>query len=155
MARRNIRINVDFTTQRLRCIKLILEDTLSGNLDKKCIVYTNTSSCLEQMQADVESWLDMNENIKGDVIVIHGDLKPEVKFVSAERFTKIHENPEELINNNLFYPRILLATAGSIGAGLDSPDVYSVCRAGFPTSILKWPKKWDVADEVDPTTQVQ
>ena len=137
MARRNIRINVDFTTQRLRCIKLILEDTLSGNLDKKCIVYTNTSSCLDQMQADVELWLDMNENIKGDVIVIYGDLKPEVKFVSAERFTKIHGNPEELINNNLFYPRILLATAGSIGAGLDSPDVYSVCRAGFPTSIFE------------------
>ena len=97
MARRNIRIHVDFTTQRLRCIKLILQNTLSGNFDKKCIVYTNTSSCLEQMHADVELWLDMHANIKGDVIVIYGDLKPEVKFVSAERFTKVNENPEELI----------------------------------------------------------
>ena len=137
IARRNIRIHVDFTTQRLRSIKVILEETLSNNLNKKCIVYTNTSSCLEQMQADIELWLDMHETVKGDVIVIYGDLKPEVKFVSAERFTKVIVNPEELVNNNKFYPRILLATAGSIGAGLDSPDVFSVCRAGFPTSIFE------------------
>ena len=39
------------------------------------------------MQADIDLWLDMNENIKGDVIVIYGDLKPEVKFVSAEQLT--------------------------------------------------------------------
>ena len=93
------------------------------------------------MQADIELWLDMNETVKGDVIVIYGDLKPEVKFVSAERFTKVIVNPEELVNNNKFYPRILLATAGSIGAGLDSPDVYTVCRAVFPTSILKMAQK--------------
>ena len=30
----------------------------------------------------------------------------------------------------------MLSTAGSIGAGLDSPDVYAVCRCGFPTSIF-------------------
>ena len=130
MARQNIHIHVDFTTQRLRCIKLILENTLSGKFDKKSIVYTNTRSCLEQMQADVELWLDMNENIKGDAIVIYGDLKPKVKFVSAERFTKVNENPEELINTNIFYSRVLLATAGSTGAtfinnpsGLITPDI--------------------------------
>ena len=122
MARQNIHIHVDFTTQRLRYVKLILESTLSNKLNKKCIVYTNTSSCLEQMQADVELWLDMNECIKGDVIVIYGHLKPEVKFVSAKRFTQVIHNPEELINAN--NPRMLLATARSIGAVLDSPDVY-------------------------------
>ena len=74
----------------------------------------------------------MNEILKGDVIVIYGDLKPEVKFVSAERFTKVIVNPGELIYNNKFYPRILLATAGSIGAGLDSPDVFSVCLCQSP-----------------------
>ena len=79
----------------------------------------------------------MNECIKRYIIVIYGDLKPEVKFVSAKWFTQVISNPEELINTNKFYPRILLATAGSIGAGLDSPDVYSVYRAGFPTSIFE------------------
>ena len=47
------------------------------------------------------------------------------------------EDPEPLINSNKFYPRVLLATAGSIGAGLDSPDVYAVIRMEFPTSIFE------------------
>ena len=39
------------------------------------------------------------------------------------------------MDKNEFYPMILLATAGCIGAGLDSPDAYSVSRIGFPSSI--------------------
>jgi len=66
------------------------------------------------MQTDVELWLDMNEGIKGDVIVIYGGLKPEVKFVGVERLMQAIKNPEELINSNKFYPRTLLATVGSI-----------------------------------------
>ena len=123
--------------QRLCSIKNVLRDTLFGNLNKKCIVYTNTASCLDQMQSDIELWLDGNDDIKGDVLVINGDLKPEVKFASVERFTMLVEEPENVINNNQFYPRILLATAGSIGAGLDSPDVYTVCRASFSQSIFE------------------
>ena len=121
----------------VKTTKTILKETLVGNLDRKCIVYTNTASCLDLMQSDIELWLDMNNDIKGDVLVINGELKPEVKFASVKRFTQVIENKEELINNNRFYPRILLATAGSIGAGLDSSDVYVVCCAGFPTSIFE------------------
>ena len=127
--------------QRLCSIKSVLGDTLFGNLNKKCIVYTNTASCLDQMQSDKELWLYMNDDIKGGVFVISGDLKPEVKFASAERFTKVIKDPESLITNNEFFPRILLATAGSIGVGLDSPDVYAVCRAGFSTSIFEMPQE--------------
>ena len=29
-----------------------------------------------------------------------------------------------------------MATAGSIGTGLDSQDVYSVTRIGYPTSVI-------------------
>ena len=72
------------------------------------------------MKVDIEQWLNASDDIKGDVLIIHGDMKKEVKFISAERFTKIITNPQELIDSNKFYPRILLATAGSIGAGLDS-----------------------------------
>lgn len=57
--------------------------------------------------------------------------------MSAERFIQVMSNPEELINSNKLYPGILIATAGSIGAGLDSPDVYLVCQASFPTSIFE------------------
>ena len=103
MARRNIRISVCFTMQRLRAIKNVLHKTLFGNLMKKCIVYTNTASCLDQMQSDIELWLDMNDDIKGNALVISGALKPEVKFASAERFTRVVDDPEELVNRDGFF----------------------------------------------------
>jgi len=130
MARCNIKINVNFTTQRLCHIKAVLGSILSGNFDKECIVYTNTASCLEQIQADIEAWLDMDDTILRDTLLIHGDQKPEVKFMSAEKFTETVSDPEDLINKNKFYPRFFLATAGNIGAGLDSSDIYVVCRVG-------------------------
>ena len=137
MARRNIRINVVFTLQTTRVIKAVLKSTLSDNLNRKCIVYTNTASCLDQLKVDVEHWLDSSNGIKGDALIIQGDMKVEIKFISAQMFTKIVDNAEELVNSNSFYPRILMATAESIGAGLDSADVYSVVRVEFSTSILE------------------
>ena len=79
----------------------------------------------------------MDDIILGHECVIHGDLKPEVKFANTERFTETIQNPEELITKNLFYPMILLATMGSIVSGLDSPDIYAVYRVGFPTSVFE------------------
>ena len=136
MVRRNIRINVDFTTQRLRHTKGVSSATLVFNLEK-CISYINTASCLEQMQGNIKLWLDMNDDIQGNALIINVDLKIEVKFGSAECFTYINDNPEELIDSNPFYPRIIIATTGSVGAGLDSPDVYAVYRVGFPNSIFE------------------
>ena len=136
MARRNIRFNVKFTSQTTRHIKTVLSDTLSDNFTKKCIVYTNTASCLDQLKVDIEQWLDTSDDNRGDALIIQGDMKPEVKILSAEIFTKNVENPEDMIHKNEFYPRILIATAGSIGAGLDSDMVNSVVRVGFPTSLI-------------------
>ena len=79
----------------------------------------------------------MDDGIQGDVIVVYGDLKLEIKFVNVERFTQVIANLDELTNSNKFYSRILLATAGSIGAGLDFPVLYLACWAGFPTRIFK------------------
>lgn len=112
MAHRHICINITLTSQSTRYVKKVLESTLSGNLNKKAIVYTNTAACLNQLRSDIESWMDMTDNIQGDVLIIQGDLQPEVKFVSAEQFTKNVECPQTLLDKNEFYPRILLATAG-------------------------------------------
>ena len=79
----------------------------------------------------------MSDGINGDALIIHGDMKEEVKFVSDQMFTKTVDYAEELVNINLFYPRILMATDGSIDVGLDSVDVYSVVRVEFSTSILE------------------
>ena len=117
-------MSVYFTIQRIRAIKNVLHETLFENLTKKYIVYTNTAYCFDQMQSDIELWLGMNNDIKCDALVISGALKPEVKFASAERFTRVVDDPEELLNKNGFFLRILLSTAGSIGAGLKSPDCF-------------------------------
>ena len=83
MARRNIKMSVLFTQQTTRYIKTVLQNSLSSNVDKKCIIYTNTASCLDQLKVDIEQWLNASDDIKGDVLIIHGDMKKEVKFISA------------------------------------------------------------------------
>ena len=59
MTRRHICINVSITIQSTRYVKKVLELTLSGNSNKKPIVYTNTAACLEQLRSDLELWMDM------------------------------------------------------------------------------------------------
>ena len=88
-------------------------------MNKKVIVYTNTATTLEPLRSDIESWLDLSNNIKGDIIVIQVDLQPEVKFVSAGQFPCSVDNTQaqDLIDNNKFYPRILLAIVSCIGLG--------------------------------------
>ena len=112
MARRHIHINVNLTFHPTKEVKQVIEHTLSRNLNKKVIVYINTAASFEQLRSDTESWLDLSDDIKVDVLIIQGDLQPEVKFISAEQFTCSVDNPQHLINSNQFYPRILLATAG-------------------------------------------
>ena len=87
MSRRHIRLNVSITFKRSKEVKDVLDYTLRGNINKKVIVYTNTAEFLGTLRSDIESWLDLSDNIKGDIIVIQGNLQPEVKFVSAEQFT--------------------------------------------------------------------
>ena len=56
---------------------------------------------------------------KGDTILIKGDLQSEMKQVNAESFTQEIHNPNKLIENIEFCPRVLLATSSCICAGLD------------------------------------
>ena len=55
-------------------MKKILTANLRDNLNKKAIVYTNTASCLDQLKCDIEAWMDMHNEVKGDVLVIQGGL---------------------------------------------------------------------------------
>ena len=96
--------------------------------------------CLDQLKVDIEQWLNSSDDIKGDLI-IHDDTKKEVKFVSAEKFTELIENPQLLLDSNKFYARILLSISGSIGAGLDLQDLFSVTMIGYPTSVINMAQK--------------
>lgn len=135
-------------------IKAVLKVTLSDYLDKKYIVYTNTANCLDQLKVDVEHWLDSGDGVKGDSLIIQGDMKAEVNFVSAQMFTITVDNAEELVNSNSLYPMILMATAGSIGAGLDSEDIYRVVRVGFRLVFWRWCRRWVDAVEEDRTITI-
>ena len=69
---------------------------------KNYVVYANTDVCLEQLKVDIEQWLDQSDDIKGDALIIQGDMKQEVKFISAEMFTQIVDDLEGTINRNDF-----------------------------------------------------
>ena len=84
----------------------VLKSTLTHKLNNKCIVYTNTANYLDQLEVDVDHWLDSSDGIKGDALIIQSNMKAEIKFVSAQMFTKTVDNAEELVNSNSFYPRI-------------------------------------------------
>ena len=72
--------------------------------------------------------MDIQDNIQGDVLIIQGDLQPEVKFLSAQQFTLHIPDPQIQLERDEYYPMILPATAGCIEASIDSADVYSVIR---------------------------
>jgi superfamily II DNA helicase RecQ len=136
MQRRTVRISVSMSMQYLKLIKEILKNILADNTSKKVIIYTNTASRAELIKDEIDSWLNLTSSFEGDTIMINGDMESEVKLLSATTFTADIRNPQHLIDNNKFYPRVLIATSSCIGAGLDSSSVFSVIRVGFPTSVL-------------------
>ena len=136
MKRRTVKIDLHVTTTPMKIICTVLENTLSHDLLKKAIVYTNTAAQAESIQNKIDLLLENEATFEGDTLLIIGDLETEVKQVNAERFTEEVTNADELIEDNEFYPRVLVATSSCIGAGLDSSLVYSVLRIGFPTSLI-------------------
>ena len=136
MQRRCVKIDVHVTNTPMKIICTVLVNTLSCDLIKKCIIYTNTAKEADSLQEKVDILLDQDLIFEGDTILIKGDLESDMKQVNAEKFTEEVHNLDVLIENNEFYPRVLLATSSCIGAGLDSSAVYSVLRIGFPTSLI-------------------
>lgn len=136
MKRRVVTIRVDMCFCQLRKVCDEFIDTLKNNSKKKCIIYTNTAEKVQEVQKEIDYFLDVEEKISGDTLAIFGKLDSEVKFISVKEFTKIRDNYDEIIKNGSYFPRVLVATSSCIGAGLDSSDIYSVIRLGFPTSII-------------------
>ena len=59
---------------------------------------------LKQLRYDPISCMDLSDGVQGNVLVIHGGIKPEVKFVSTEKFTKCINNPQLLLDMDKYYP---------------------------------------------------
>ena len=62
-------------------------------------------------------------------------MKPEVKFISAEMFIQIVDDPE--VKTNRIFSQDFDSYCGQFGAVLDLMDVHSVARVGFSTSVLE------------------
>ena len=69
MSQSHIKLNVSITFKRSKEVKYVLDYTLRGNINKEVIIYTNTTEFLDTLRSDIESWLDLTDNIKGDIIV--------------------------------------------------------------------------------------
>ena len=135
MEKQTISINIISSSQPLRVIKKFLSSTLKDNLHKKCIVYANSATALESIKDSTDAWLDQENPFPGDTLLITGSIEPELKLAYTQAFCTVIAE-DHVIDENIFFPRILFATAGCIGAGLDCTNVFSVIRVGFPSSII-------------------
>ena len=124
--KRNIRIDFDLCFNRNVTFRDKLKETLGNDQTSKAIIYSSVAKTTEVIQDDVDDYLDGTDEVFGDTVVINGDLEQEWKCVTARKFTEKITDMEQRIELNRPVPRILIATAGCIGAGLDCNDVKAV-----------------------------
>lgn len=74
MTRRYIHINVSIAFNTTKEANQVIEHTISGHSNKKIRVITNTVASLAQLRPDTESWLVLYDAIRGEVLIIQGDL---------------------------------------------------------------------------------
>lgn len=99
------------------------------------MVHANSVKTLENIKGSADTWLDQEYLFPGDALLITGNLEPELKLLCTKEFAK-HANEDFVIDEDTLCPRALFATAGCIGAGLDSSNAHSVIRMGFPSSAI-------------------
>ena len=68
-------------------------------------------------------YMNNTVNFEGSDVVITGNIKADLKLEAKKCFTT---SIIDTTSFEKFTPRILFASASSIGAGLDTPDVYTV-----------------------------
>ena len=125
-SRRNIRIQTILTSQKKKKIKDHLCSQLGTNYTDKAIIFSSTAKAIESTIEDVDNFINYPDTIEGDCVLINGDMESSWKNITAREFTASVDNPKTIIESNNHCPRILGATAGCIGAGLDCEDVKLV-----------------------------
>ena len=112
---------------------------LESHPNHKAIVITNTVERATECQHHLDLWLDSNNKLKGDTVLVVGDRDSELKLAYTSAFTnEPFKNDHDSENSNTLKPRFLLGAAGCIGAGLDCCDVHFELRLAIPTSIINF-----------------
>ena len=134
--KRHIKICIKYSTQYKRFIKDNLHQFLKTDIKSKAVICANTAKKVTELQDDVRRWMTCpQEGYVGTTALVVGKEDVVRKLLCTAAFTKLWST-EDIINSSQFTPRVLLGTAGCIGAGLDSDDVHLVQRIGMPTSRL-------------------
>ena len=134
--KRHINISLLYSVQQYNKAKTQLEQNLKDKPTHKAIVITNVANKASQCQESIDSWLDIENKIKGDTILIIGDQEAELKFAYTSLFTNEDYDARVSATENILRPRILIGTSGCIGAGLDCSNVHYIYRFGNPPSII-------------------
>jgi superfamily II DNA helicase RecQ len=108
--------------------------------DGTAVVYSNSRKAVEKIAIALNQFLD-HEDLHYDTVVVNGEMFAEQKFFYTRLFTKNSAtgrdgDGDDTSGNGVYNPRVLIATAGAAGVGIDSPEVHLVLRDGFPPSIL-------------------
>ena len=88
-------INVDIipSQQAFRVVNKYLNGTLATENNRKCVIYGNTATRLEEIKDKVNNELNIPNddnalvNIPGDALLITGGMEPELKLSHADSFT--------------------------------------------------------------------
>ena len=137
MMRRNINIEISCHPQYFNDFKSEIKKAFENGSNKKAIVYLNTAHDAIKFKEKVDMWLDEESPFVGDSVLVYGDMHQEVKAEIIVAFTS-NQSVQPDMAANVIYPRILIATSGSVGAGLDSHDINLVYRIGCPSSVFEF-----------------
>ena len=136
--KRHININFNYSVQQFSLVKSQLVSHLKEMTSHKAIIITNTAKKAIVIQQKVDQWLDIENIIKGDTVLVIGEQQTELKLAYTSEFTNCQYNETECNDENILKPRILVGTTGCIGAGLDCNDVHYIVRMGIPNSIISF-----------------
>lgn len=136
--KRNIKIELVYSPRKFFNISNQLALSVKRHVSEKMIVICSTAKKAMEIQTKLDSWIDNQQNVYGDTILVIGSHDTELKFAYTTHFTNTHFSNNEDYQSDKLSGKILIGTPGCIGAGLDCSDVTVVCRLGLPTSIINF-----------------
>ena len=126
-----------YTVQSFKTTSSEILHHCKNNPKCKTIIISTTAKKAIDYQNKLDLWLDKNDDIKGDSVLVIGRLETELKFALTTEFTNTSfDEVNNPYSQNHLSPGFLIGTPGCIGAGLDSSDVQLVHRIGLPNSIV-------------------
>ena len=136
--KRHINIKISYSMQHYNIMKQNVFNELKNNSTHKCIIITSTAKQACESQDTMDSWLNIDNKLVGDSVLVVGSRDTELKFAFTTAFTMCKFDAKIPNENNELKPRFLIGTSGCIGAGLDCKDVHFVFRMGIPTNLINF-----------------